>query len=367
MSLAGRVTTESCAHWRSWGPDAFATAHTNDTPLLLVLERAGRPAHDVPPDPAATPLGPAFVCVRADADDHPGLATLAHAAVKVATGRTSATAVLFLTPEGFPFAASGPLPLVQLLAWAAHLDAGWQQRRPVLLANAQRLAAALAAPLATTSQPSAELVGEAIGVLSGRLDPRGEPAFLAVDALLRWHRRNGSPRALHGAETALGALLSGPLADQANGGFFAQLDPANPGQAWPFKPLALNALAARTLVLAWRITGRAVYRHAAETTLAWLTGAPAHPDGGSDPANQPDRDDRRLLAANALLLGTLAACAPALARPDLAVAAHDLGQHLLDWPRSGDGRCCTATVIPAKPARPPRPARPTWPRCSTAC
>ena len=107
----------------------------------------------------------------------------------------------------------------------------------------------------------------------------------------------------------------------------------------------MNAQAARTLVLAWRTTGHGGYRQAAEATLSWLTRALAHAEGGfiaaqfmAGDSKPPSRDDRRLLGANALMLGALTDAALAFEEAELIQAAAGLADHLLQWPRCANGK-----------------------------
>ena len=92
--------------------------------------------------------------------------------------------------------------------------------------------------------------------------------------------RTGDRRLVGLAGTALDAMAGGALHDTVEGGFFRSAQRRDWSQPCTEKPLGPNAVLVHVLAEAHAVTGRALYRDAAERTLAFMEQVLLDPDTG---------------------------------------------------------------------------------------
>src|SRR5262245_20248796 len=103
---------------------------------------------------------------------------------------------------------------------------------------------------------------------------------MALEFLLRYHKRTGSPEALAAAEVTLKAMAQGGMYDQVGGGFHRY----STDERWLVphfeKMLYDNALLARVYLDAYRLTGSRFYRKITEEILNFVVREMRDPNGG---------------------------------------------------------------------------------------
>ena len=273
--------------WHAWGPEALAAAAREDKPVFLsigystchwchVMERESFDDLGI-----ATLLGEGFVAIKVDREQRPDLDDVYMTAIQL-TGRGGGWPLqAFLTPQGKPFFVTTYLPRDRFAEVLRAVARMWREDRAEIevtaasLADAVReVAAARSEAVAIGAEAAARATAEllaledaALGGLGGAPKFPREPELLF---LLDAARRGESPEAAALAERALAAMARGGIFDQIGGGFHRYATDA----AWRvphFEKMLYNqAQLTRAYVAAYRLTGRASLRRAAEQTLEYV-------------------------------------------------------------------------------------------------
>jgi uncharacterized protein YyaL (SSP411 family) len=290
--------------WRPWGEAALRKARDEQRPIFLSIGYAACHwchvmAHESFEDPAvAEVLNRHFVPVKVDREERPDLDAIYMDAVVALTGQGGWPLSVFLTPDGDPFHGGTyfpPQPRHGLPSFRQVLEAvveAWRTRRAQILQSGEALRMALgksvAAGLPRGSPLDPALMSSARENLLKGFDLEwggwdGPPKFpqpLAIEFLLRRHRRTGDQLALDLAARALRAMSRGGMFDQVGGGFHRYAT----DRAWHVphfeKMLYDQALLARAYLRAWQESGDDEFRRTAETTLDFVVRDLMLPDGG---------------------------------------------------------------------------------------
>jgi uncharacterized protein len=286
--------------WFEWGPEAFDRARATDRPILLsvgyaachwchVMERESFEDRDT-----ARLMNEHFVSVKVDREERPDVDAIYMEAVQAMTGHGGWPMTVFLTPDGRPFFAGTYFPdqdrhgMPSFRRVLTAVAEAWRDRRDQVMDQGARVVEALARSPASSTEPlTDQVLREAFEGLRRAFDSEwggfgAAPKFpqpMTLDLLLRLDARGWEgPRVLLTA--TLNRMAAGGMYDVVGGGFHRYAT----DRTWLVphfeKMLYDNAQLARTYARAWQVTGREVYREAAEATLDYLLREMRHPDGG---------------------------------------------------------------------------------------
>jgi uncharacterized protein YyaL (SSP411 family) len=289
--------------WYPWGAEALERANAEDKPILLsigysachwchVMERESFE------DPRVAGLmNASFVCIKVDREERPDLDGIYMQAVQAMTGSGGWPMTVFLAPDGTPFYGGTYYPPADranmpgfprvLLAIA---DA-WQNRRAEVLQSGARLREALQHSIqpADASRPlTTSVLDQAARGLIQQYDPEeggfgSAPKFpqpMALEFLLRYWRRTGSPEALEAVNHTLDRMARGGIYDHLGGGF-ARYSTDSEWLAPHFeKMLYDNAQLARAYLMAYQATGNAFFKDVVEEIVEYVMRDMADSSGG---------------------------------------------------------------------------------------
>src|ERR1700758_743698 len=278
--------------WWPWGPEALAEAKHNDKPILLSVGYAACHwchvmAHESFEDAAtADVMNELFVNIKVDREERRAIVQIYMGALHLLGVPGGCPLTIFLTPDGEPIwggtyfpntARYGKPAFVEVLREIARLfreePAKIDRNRAALM---ERLAAA-ARPAGTTTIGRAEL-DNAARQLGGLIDPvnggtRGAPKFpqaALFECLWRAGLRTGEARYFAAVEITLDHICEGGIYDHLGGGFARY----SVDERWLVphfeKMLYDNAQLLELLAIAYRRTGKPLYRQRARETVEWL-------------------------------------------------------------------------------------------------
>ncbi len=304
--------------WFPWGTEAFEKARKDGKPVFLsigystchwchVMERESFEDETI-----AAYLNEHFVAIKVDREERPDVDAVYMAACQAQAGNCGWPLSAFLTPEGKPFFTGTYFPPADdprrgpgFLSICGKVVKFWAESRANLVEQADRFAEDLkrqAAPPREGAPLKPEVSRQAFETFQRSYDdalggfgraPKF-PRTSVLDFLLR-HAATKEARAGGSAAVAtqmvtgtLDALLRGGIRDHLAGGFHRY----STDRQWLIphfeKMLYDQALIARTLVDAWRVTGTEAYRQAARDTLDYVLGRMSSTEGGFYSAEDAD-------------------------------------------------------------------------------
>jgi uncharacterized protein len=277
--------------WWEWGDEAFAEALRRDVPLFLSVGYSACHwchvmAHESFEDPAtARVMNDGFVNVKVDREERPDVDTVYMQAVQALTGRGGWPMSVWLTPEGKPFFAGTYFPatprhgMPSFRQVLASVSAAWLDRRPDVVAQADRLTDAIDSSLpAGETGPDDDTLAAAFATLLSAADRThggfgGAPKFPqapVLDALLRVVDEPWAPDARPHLHRTLDAMAAGGLRDHVGGGFARYSVDAR----WEIphfeKMLYDNALLTRLYLRSWQAGGPGHHREVAISTIGYV-------------------------------------------------------------------------------------------------
>jgi uncharacterized protein YyaL (SSP411 family) len=278
--------------WWSWGPEALAQAKGSNKPILLSVGYAACHwchvmAHESFEDePTARVMNELFVNIKVDREERPDIDQIYMAALHHLGEHGGWPLTMFLTPDGEPIWGGTYFPKTSRYGKPAFVDvlreiarlfreepAKIERNRAALM---ERLAAA-ARPAGTTTIGRAELDNAALQ-LGGLIDPvnggtRGAPKFpqaALFECLWRAGLRTGDARYFAAVEITLDHICEGGIYDHLGGGFARY----SVDERWRVphfeKMLYDNAQLLDLLAIAYRRSGKDLYRRRAYQTVGWL-------------------------------------------------------------------------------------------------
>jgi uncharacterized protein YyaL (SSP411 family) len=278
--------------WWPWGPEALAQAKGNNKPILLSVGYAACHwchvmAHESFEDePTARVMNDLFVNIKVDREERPDIDQIYMAALHHLGEHGGWPLTMFLTPDGEPIWGGTYFPKTSRYGKPAFVDvlreiarlfrdepAKIERNRAALM---ERLAAA-ARPAGTATIGRAEL-DNAARQLGGLIDPvnggtRGAPKFpqaALFECLWRAGLRTGEARYFAAVEITLDHICEGGIYDHLRGGFARY----SVDERWLVphfeKMLYDNAQLLELLAIAYRRTGKDLYRRRADETVGWL-------------------------------------------------------------------------------------------------
>ena len=281
--------------WYPWGPAAFASARTEDTPIFLsvgystcywchVMERL------VFSDPEiAATMNEWFVNIKVDREERPDLDRIYMTATNLINRRGGWPMSVFLTPDLEPFFAGTYFPPEDahgrpgFPTILAAIHEYWVDRRPEVEEVAQRLTAAVrqieAEQQAPPTDPDTALVHRAAAAIKSRYDATnggfgGAPKFppsMRLAFLLDAFEQEGDGRAQEIVEHTLAAMSNGGMYDQVGGGFHRYSTDARWRVPHFEKMLYNQADLVRVYARAYHLTGDERWRAVVEDVLGYVT------------------------------------------------------------------------------------------------
>jgi uncharacterized protein YyaL (SSP411 family) len=278
--------------WWAWGTPAFDEARRSDRPVLLSIGYAACHwchvmAHESFEDPAtAEVMNELFVNIKVDREERPDVDQVNMAALQAFGEQGGWPLTMFLTPEGEPFWGGTYFPSESRWGRPAFVDVlravadTYRNRRADVRTNADAVRNRLQRqPAAGAPQPldRAALDGLATRLLRA-LDPvnggtAGAPKFpnaSLLEFVWRAGDRMGDARLTDAFLLALDRICQGGIYDHVGGGFARY----SVDEQWLVphfeKMLYDNAQLIELLCIAWRITGRELFRRRVAETIDWL-------------------------------------------------------------------------------------------------
>ena len=279
--------------WWAWGPDALAEAKRTNKPILLSVGYAACHwchvmAHESFEDDAtARVMNELFVNIKVDREERPDIDQIYMAALHHLGEQGGWPLTMFLTPDGEPIWGGTYFPNSSRYGKPAFIDvlrevARLFREEPQKIENNR---AALMERLAATARKAGTVtigvaeLDNAARQLGGIIDPvnggtRGAPKFpqaALFELLWRAGLRTGEPRYFAAVEITLDHICEGGIFDHLGGGFSRY----SVDERWltPHfeKMLYDNAQLLELLAIAYRRSGKPLYRQRARETVAWLT------------------------------------------------------------------------------------------------
>src|SRR6516165_2509379 len=279
-------------HWRMWTQSALQEAQALNKPILLSVGYAACHwchvmAHESFEDTAtAAVMNELFVNIKVDREERPDIDQIYMSALHLLGERGGWPLTMFLTPGGEPFWGGTYFPKTSRYGRPGFVD---------VLRNVARIfreepqsieqnRAALMGRLAQSARPqgrvvigraeldrAAEQIGASIDPVHGGL--RGAPKFpqaMILEYLWRAGQRTGQARYFAAVELTLERICQGGIYDHLGGGFSRY----SVDERWLVphfeKMLYDNALLLELLALAYRRSGRELFRARARETVGWL-------------------------------------------------------------------------------------------------
>ncbi len=287
--------------WYPWGPEALARAAREDKPILLSIGYSSCHwchvmAHESFEDPAIAALMNAeFVNVKVDREERPDLDAIYMQVTVAMTGAGGWPMTVFLTPEGVPFYAGTYFPpadrfqIPSFRRILAHVAEAYRARRDSVDRTARSvLDFVREGPRVAHAEITSALMEACVDALRAGFDSvhggfGGAPKFppaMAIEFLLRHHRRTGSEPARVMAEETLARMARGGMYDQIGGGFHRYSVDAEWHVPHFEKMLYDNAQLASAYTSAFLLTREKFYARIAEETLDYVIRDLSSPEGG---------------------------------------------------------------------------------------
>ena len=278
--------------WWPWGPEALAEAKRSNRPRLLSVGYAACHwchvmAHESFEDePTAQMMNELFVNIKVDREERPDIDQIYMAALHHLGEHGGWPLTMFLTPDGEPIWGGTYFPKTSRYGKPAFVDvlreiARLFREEP---ARIERNRTALMERLATAARPAGtatigrDELDNAARQLGGLIDPvnggtRGAPKFpqaALFECLWRAGLRTGDARYFAAIEITLDHICEGGIYDHLGGGFARY----SVDERWLVphfeKMLYDNAQLLELLAIAYRHTGKDLYRRRADETVGWL-------------------------------------------------------------------------------------------------
>jgi uncharacterized protein YyaL (SSP411 family) len=221
-----RPNRASEIEWREWGPEAFRQAKEQDRPILLGISAVWcHWCHVMDETSYSDPevirlINERYVPIRVDNDQRPDVNR------RYNMGGWPTTA--FLTPDGEILHGGTYVPPQLMREYLPQVADVWRDKREELSSRIAEAQDKVAAQPKARAPLSWDIVDTVASLVRGQYDPQyggfgREPKF-PQPKLLRFliddHRRHGYPDVATMIHKTLGAMASGGMYDQVEGGFF---------------------------------------------------------------------------------------------------------------------------------------------------
>ena len=241
-----------------------------------------------------------FIAIKVDREEHPDIDEVYLTAVQMLSGKGGGwplTAIL--TPDALPFFGGTYFPPEQFLSLLKQVSDTWQQKRPAVIAQAERLKKALSG--INQSASAAKTIDETVikeaqkRILQDLSStPRSNaPAFPREPEMLFLLRQaliQLEPEPLKAVQQRLQTIAAGGIHDQLGGGFHRYSVDAN-WQIPHFEKMLYNqAQLAQVYALTYRLSQNPQMRRIAESTFDFMLQDMMAPEGGFYAAMDAESD-----------------------------------------------------------------------------
>ncbi|RXA19376.1 thioredoxin domain-containing protein [Methanosarcina sp. MSH10X1] len=288
--------------WYPWGEEAFDKARKENKPIFLSIGYSTCHwchvmAHESFEDEeVARLMNRAFVCIKVDREERPDIDNIYMTVCQIILGRGGWPLNIIMTPRMKPFFAGTYIPKKSrfsqtgMLELVPRIEEIWNKQHEEVLDSAEKITSTIQNMI---SESAGEGIGESIieeayeELLSSFDNEYGgferAPKFPTPHKLfflLRYWRRSGNPEALHMVEYTLENMYRGGIHDPLGSGFHRY----STDNMWIVphfeKMLYDQALIATAYTEAYQVTGKSLYREAAEGVLDYVLRDLTSPQGG---------------------------------------------------------------------------------------
>ena len=293
--------------WYPWGDEAFDKAKKESKPVFLsigystchwchVMERESFESKEI-----AAVLNARFISIKVDREERPDVDAVYMAAVMAMSGHGGWPLSAFLTPDKQPFFAGTYFPPDHFKNVLEKIADLWDKDRAKVIEGGRAVAEALAlqsgagAPGPVDEGLFAKGLGQFTREYDATLGGFGRapkfPRSVALEFLMRMHRRLESPEALAMARRQLDAMKDGGIFDQLGGGFHRYSTDAEWLVPHFEKMLYDNAYLVRAYLQAWQLTKDPEYERVIRETCDYVLRDMTSPQGGFYSAEDADSED----------------------------------------------------------------------------
>jgi len=224
--------------WYEWGEAAFEKAKSEDKPIFLSVGYAAchwchvMEHESFESDEVAAALNENFVSIKVDREERPDIDELYMAYTQALTRHGGWPMSVWVTPDGTPFHAGTYFPKEQLLQLLGGIAETWKNNRDQITGGAAG-ARGFFAEWATGPPPaegviSRETIDQVTAQLAGYFDRTHGgmgggggnkfPPSMAMDLMLRVHRRTGNADLFEAVDITLDHMARGGIYDHIGGG-----------------------------------------------------------------------------------------------------------------------------------------------------
>ncbi|MFQ5414152.1 MAG: thioredoxin domain-containing protein [Phycisphaerae bacterium] len=285
--------------WYEWGDAAFEAARAGDKPVFLSIGYAACHwchvmAHEsFETDEVADVLNEHFVSIKVDREERPDIDEIYMTYTQQRTGGGGWPMSVWLTPEGVPFFAGTYFPKDRFVGVLRQIAEVWKTRRNDIATDAANVRAFFAkwsagpAPAASPVprdmvEKTAAYVARYIDRTLGGFQSQGNkfPPSMAMELLLRAHRRTHDADLLEAVEVTLDHMARGGIYDHLGGGICRYS--TDPQWLVPHfeKMLYDQALVSGIFLDAYTATRRPLYARTAGDILRYVMADLQSPAGG---------------------------------------------------------------------------------------
>ncbi len=293
--------------WHVWGPEAFAKAKREGKPIFLSVGYATcywchvMARESFENDEIAKALNTLTIPVKVDRERRPDVDATYMLATELIAQQGGWPNSVFLTPDLKPFYGFGYVKPDQFKQIIERVATGWKDERPIILADATRVAGIIAQAMNRRSETveitQAVLRRASMHMLSGFDVFNGGlgtapkfPQENVIQFLLHRGERDDDKVSLDAALLTLDNMIRGGIHDHVAGGFHRYAT----DNAWAIphfeKMLYNQSLTTRALLKAYELTGDQRYSNAARRTLDFVIARMMLPSGGLASAFDAETD-----------------------------------------------------------------------------
>lgn len=295
--------------WYEWGAEALEKAKRENKPIFLsigyaachwchVMEHESFERQEV-----ADALNEGFVSIKVDREERPDLDELYMTYTQVTTGHGGWPMSVWLTPEGAPFFAGTYFTKEQLLGLLGRIRQLWKDDREQVIARSDKAREFFdewsKGPNPTEGVPAQADLDRVAGALANHFDrARGGlrsdnnkfPPSMAMELLLRVHRRTGEKDLLEAVTLTLDHMARGGIYDHVGGGICRYS--TDPDWLVPHfeKMLYDQAMVSSVSLDAYQATRNPAFAEVARDILAYVRADLQSPEGGFYSSRDADSD-----------------------------------------------------------------------------
>ena len=294
---------ENPVDWYPWGSEALEKAKREDKPILLSIGYAACHwchvmAHESFEDAETAHLmNEKFVNIKVDREERPDIDGIYMQAVQAMTGHGGWPMTMFLLPDGRPFFGGTYYPpddrqgLPSFRRVLESVSDAYRKRLPQVAGTADQLKEIYEANRVRAQSGGAlsqQMLEIAYRSLLQKYDERNGgfgtapkfPPTMALDFLLRYWKRTGTPHALEMVANSFRKMARGGIYDQVGGGFARYAVDTDWLVPHFEKMLYDNALLTRLGAHLWQATNDDEARRVTVETVEWVEREMTAPEGG---------------------------------------------------------------------------------------